>query len=125
MPEQIIGKLWEGEAALCYGRIRNLRITAIDVAPNDPCKGFHYADHTCNFSGFGDNCWFWQVTCYSLVHLPKGTGLRMSPQPSLWLTTTDLGWDVVFRLISQIASGRRGICLLELWGKLTFRLNLR
>jgi hypothetical protein len=28
--EQIIGKLWEREVALCYGRIPDLRITAID-----------------------------------------------------------------------------------------------
>jgi len=31
VPEQIIVKLWEGEVALCYGRIPNLRITAIYV----------------------------------------------------------------------------------------------
>jgi|GEM_PF-1483948 len=28
-PEQIIGKLWEGEVALYYGRIPDLRITAM------------------------------------------------------------------------------------------------
>ena len=27
--QQIIRKLWEGEVALCYGRIPNLRITAL------------------------------------------------------------------------------------------------
>jgi len=31
VPEQIIVKLWDGEVALCYGRIPNLRITAIYV----------------------------------------------------------------------------------------------
>jgi len=28
-PEQIIRKLWEGEVALCYGRMPDLRITAM------------------------------------------------------------------------------------------------
>jgi hypothetical protein len=47
------------------------------------------------------------------------------PQLFLWPTTTDQCWPGVLRLISQIASGRRGICLPELWGKLAFRPNLR
>ena len=35
-PEQIIGKLWEGEVALCYGRIPDLRITAETVEKGTP-----------------------------------------------------------------------------------------
>ena len=30
-PEQIIGKLWDGEVALCYARIPNLGITVIYI----------------------------------------------------------------------------------------------
>ena len=33
-------------------------------------------------------------------------------------------WPEVLRLTSQRASGRRGIGMLEIWGKLTFRSNL-
>jgi hypothetical protein len=51
--------------------------------------------------------------------------MRMWPLLFLWHPTTDQCRPGVLRLISQIASGRRGICILELWGKLTFRSNLR
>ena len=48
----------------------------------------------------------------------------MWPPPFLWLTTTDQCWPGVLRLPSQLASGRRGIGMLEIWGKLIFRPNL-
>jgi len=38
--EQIIGKLWEREVALCYGRIPDLRITAEAVEKANPFEYF-------------------------------------------------------------------------------------
>jgi hypothetical protein len=49
----------------------------------------------------------------------------MWPPPSLYFTTTGRCLPGVLRLISQMASGRRGIFMPELCGKLTFRLNWR
>ena len=48
----------------------------------------------------------------------------ISRRPFPWLTITVRCWPGVLRLTSQIASGRRGIGRLEIWGKLTFRPNL-
>jgi hypothetical protein len=53
-----------------------------------------------------------------------GYGMSMWPPPFLWHTTTDQCWPGVLRLPSLLASGRRGIGMPEIWGKLTFRPNL-
>jgi hypothetical protein len=50
--------------------------------------------------------------------------LLIGPPLFLWLTTTDQCWPGVLRLPSLLASGRRGIGMPEIWGKLTFRPNL-
>ncbi len=47
----------------------------------------------------------------------------MWPPPFLWHTTTNQCWPGILRIPSQIASGRRGIGMPEIWGKLTFRPN--
>ena len=54
-----------------------------------------------------------------------GSGICMWPPLSLWLTIIGRCNAGVLRLISQIESGRRGIRMPELWGKLTFPQNLR
>ena len=54
-----------------------------------------------------------------------GGGMSMWPPPFLWLTTTDPCWPGVHRLPSQLASGRPGIGMPEVWGKFTFGPNLR
>ena len=48
----------------------------------------------------------------------------MWPPPFLWHTITGPCWPGVLGLPSQLASGRRGIDMPEIWGKLTFRPNL-
>jgi len=48
----------------------------------------------------------------------------MRAQPFPWRTITGLCWPGALRLPCQIASGYRGIDMLEIWGKLTFRPNL-
>ena len=53
-----------------------------------------------------------------------GDGMSMWPPPFLWLTTTDQCWPGVLRFLSQLACGRRGIGIPEIWGKLTFRPGL-
>jgi hypothetical protein len=45
----------------------------------------------------------------------------MWPPPFLWHTPTDQCWPGVLRLPSHLSSGRRGIGMPEIWGKLTFR----
>ena len=50
--------------------------------------------------------------------------MSMYPPPFLWQSTTDQRWPGFLRLPSQSASGRRGIGMSEIWGKLTFRPNL-
>jgi hypothetical protein len=50
--------------------------------------------------------------------------MSMWPPPFLWHTIIGQCWPGVLRLPSQLASGRQGIGMLEIWGKLTFRPNL-
>ena len=59
----------------------------------------------------------------SILIMP-GDGMSMWPPPFLWLTTIGQCWPGVHRLPRQIAPGRRGIDMPEIWGKLTFRPNL-
>jgi len=66
-----------------------------------------------------------KIPCYPSISLSTpGDGMSMCPPPFLWHTTTNQCWPGILRLISQIASGRRGIGMLEIWGKLTVRPNL-
>jgi len=51
--------------------------------------------------------------------------MSMWPRLFLWLIIIERYWPGVHRLPSQFASGRLGIGMSEIWGKLTFRLNLR
>ena len=54
-----------------------------------------------------------------------GDGMSMWPRLFLWLIIIERYWPGVHRLPSQLASGRPGIGMPEIWGKLTFRPNLR
>lgn len=50
--------------------------------------------------------------------------MSMWPQLFLYRTIIWRRWVGVLRLPSLLASGRRGIGMPEIWGKLTFRPNL-
>ena len=50
--------------------------------------------------------------------------MSMWSQPFHWRIIADQCGPGVLRLPSQLASGRRGIGMPEIWGKLTFRPNL-
>ena len=53
-----------------------------------------------------------------------GDGMSMWPRLFLWLIIIEHYWLGVHRLPSQLAWGRPGIGMPEIWGKLTFHPKL-
>jgi len=96
--------------------------------PPHKCPGMIWRS-CCSFLALGDKFLVWQVSCYPSISLSTpifmpGEGMCMGPRFFHWSTITGRCLPGALRLPCQIASGRRGIDLPEIWGKLTFRPNL-